>query len=216
MGVGCLGHSWHALPTSKDSLGALKLREAKKGADQCRWASILYNEWWTGARCQWRWETNVNREILEQYRVLFLGTIIVLKLVLQHFLRRPENWSGRQQSICATYGARKSGILYLKVHQAWSSYKHKLSDSRVFVSFPASRASLIFKRCWSSQHSKNNAPLITMLLGSFIVDTSPQPNLPPFRCVPSASGSVGIYFLCSSVLKIKNWHLDLEQSTPIF
>ena len=48
------------------------------------------------------------------------------------------------------------------------------------------------------------------------MDTSSQPNLPHFRCVPSASGSVGIHYLCSSVLKIKNWHLGPEQPPLIF
>ena len=118
-----------------------------------------------------------------------------------------------------TYRARKSSRVYLKVRQAWSSHKGKPCHSRVSFSFPASRASLTFKRCQSSQHSEtreSNAPLITMLSGSFVKDTSSQPNLPLFRCVPSASGSVGFHYLCSSALKIKTWHLGPEQPPLIF
>ena len=84
-----------------------------------------------------------------------------------------------------TYGDRKSVRLYLKVRQARSSHEGKQCDSRVSVSFPASRASLNFKRCRSSQHSEtrqSNTPLITMLSGSFVMGTSSQPNLPLFRC----------------------------------
>ena len=111
------------------------------------------------------------------------------------------------------YGARKSSRLYLKVRQAWWSHKGKQCHSRVSISVPASRASLTFKRLQSSQHSEtrgSNAPLITLLSGSFVMDTSSQPNLRPFRFVPSASGSVGIHYLCSSVLKIKlgTWALN--------
>ena len=83
------------------------------------------------------------------------------------------------------YGDKKSVRLYLKVRQARSSHEGKPCDSRVSVSFPASRASLTFKRCRSSQHSETrqaNAPLITVLSGSFVMDTSSQPNLPLFRC----------------------------------
>ena len=108
---------------------------------------------------------------------------IVFKL--QHCLRRPENWSGRQQSICVTYGDRKSVRLYLKVRQARSSHEGKPCDLRVSISFPTSRASLTFKRCQSSQHSETRqsyAPLITMLSGSFVMDTSSQPNLHLFQC----------------------------------
>ena len=143
--------------------------------------------------------------------------VIVLKLpALSAEARELE----RETTVdCVLYGVRKSSRLYLKVCQASWSHKGKQCHSRVSVSFPASRASLTFKRLQSSQHSEtceSNAPLITLLLGSFVMDTSSQPNLPPFRCVPSASGFVGIHYLCSSVLKIKTWHLGPKQPPLLF
>ena len=90
----------------------------------------------------------------------------------------------RQQSICVTYGTRKSVRLYLKVRQARSSHKGKPCDSRVSVSFPASRAFLTCKRCRSSQHSEtrqSNAPLITMLWGSLSWTPVQSPIYLPFN-----------------------------------